>query len=102
MMMMMIIIIMRSGGGDDNDDFLVLCNIIFAAVCSDIILVVMGEAFKLHRMILSRSRYFEGLFSGQWAESEEKVVHLQIDNPYVSGEGWVMLALLRLELIVAL
>lgn len=54
---------------------------------SDVVLVVMGEAFKLHRMILSRSRYFEGLFSGPWTESESKVVHLQIDNPYVSGAG---------------
>ena len=54
---------------------------------SDVVLVVMGEAFELHRVILARSRYFEGLFSGPWAESENKVVHLQIDNPYVSLPG---------------
>ena len=54
---------------------------------SDFQVLILGQVFRLHRIILVTNDYFASLLSGPFMESDTEVLELQIDNPYVTNEA---------------
>ncbi|XP_014233447.1 protein germ cell-less isoform X1 [Trichogramma pretiosum] len=51
---------------------------------SDITVLMLGKAWKLHKVYISQSPYFESMFSGSWREANEKVVNVEISDPNIT------------------
>ncbi|XP_062514083.1 germ cell-less protein-like 1 [Corticium candelabrum] len=54
---------------------------------SDIIIVALGEEWFLHKIYLRQSPYFAGMFSGNWKESAESKVAIDILDPNIDANA---------------
>ncbi|KAF9353715.1 hypothetical protein BGX26_008532 [Mortierella sp. AD094] len=57
-------------------------------VGSDISIVVFGKTYRLHRLILTQSKFFEGMLQGPWREREMNLVEMKIDDKNITLEGF--------------
>ncbi|KAI7823013.1 hypothetical protein BC939DRAFT_503480 [Gamsiella multidivaricata] len=55
---------------------------------SDITLKVFNKTYRLHRLILTQSVFFETMLQGPWKERAQDVVEIQIDDPNITQEGF--------------
>ena len=55
-------------------------------------LVVFMDTIRLC-LLLFQSGYFAGMFTRQWKESEDRVIHIEIPDENVSIDGMYTLAL---------
>lgn len=51
---------------------------------SDVKICALGKEWKLHKIYLCQCGYFAGMFTRQWKESEDKVIHIEIPDENVS------------------
>ncbi|XP_046392711.1 protein germ cell-less isoform X2 [Ischnura elegans] len=51
---------------------------------SDVTVVALGKEWKLHKVYLAQSPYFNSMFSGSWKESMESHVNIQIEDPNIN------------------
>ncbi|XP_071440025.1 protein germ cell-less [Hetaerina americana] len=51
---------------------------------SDVTVVALGKEWKLHKVYLAQSPYFNSMFSGSWKESTESHVNIQIEDPNIN------------------
>ncbi|KYN04449.1 Protein germ cell-less [Cyphomyrmex costatus] len=51
---------------------------------SDITVLILGRAWRLHKVYISQSPYFASMFSGSWKESNEKVINVEITDPNIT------------------
>ncbi|KAH6808703.1 BTB/POZ domain-containing protein [Perilla frutescens var. frutescens] len=56
-------------------------------VFSDVVLNAMGSTYHLHRLILSRSSYFQNMLQGPWKEANAPILTLNVDDKNVNGEA---------------
>ncbi|KAG8228741.1 hypothetical protein J437_LFUL007076 [Ladona fulva] len=56
-------------------------------VNSDVTVVALGKEWKLHKVYLAQSPYFNSMFSGSWKESMETQVNIQILDPNITLEA---------------
>ncbi|KAL5701247.1 hypothetical protein ACHQM5_026607 [Ranunculus cassubicifolius] len=54
---------------------------------SDVVVMVMGSTYHLHRLILSRSSYFRNMLHGPWKEAHAPILTLHVDDDNVNGEA---------------
>eukprot|EP00803_Ostreobium_quekettii_P004325 evm.model.scf_501.6 EVM.evm.TU.scf_501.6 scf_501:70139-72122(+) len=55
---------------------------------SDIKVHLRGQSFKLHRLILSRSPYFNTLFTGNWNDSKKREIQIRTDDLLVTADAF--------------
>ncbi|OXU32077.1 hypothetical protein TSAR_004851 [Trichomalopsis sarcophagae] len=51
---------------------------------SDITVVMLGKAWRLHKVYISQSPYFASMFSGSWRETNERLVNVEITDPNIT------------------
>ncbi|XP_011499469.1 PREDICTED: protein germ cell-less [Ceratosolen solmsi marchali] len=51
---------------------------------SDVTVLMLGKAWRLHKVYISQSPYFASMFSGSWREANEKVVSVEITDPNIT------------------
>ncbi|XP_011862837.1 PREDICTED: protein germ cell-less isoform X2 [Vollenhovia emeryi] len=51
---------------------------------SDITVLILGRAWRLHKVYISQSPYFASMFSGSWREANEKVISVEITDPNIT------------------
>ncbi|XP_063217895.1 protein germ cell-less isoform X2 [Bacillus rossius redtenbacheri] len=51
---------------------------------SDILVIALDKLWKLHKVYLCQSPYFESMFSGSWRESNDRVVRIEICDPNIT------------------
>ncbi|XP_020280911.1 protein germ cell-less isoform X2 [Pseudomyrmex gracilis] len=51
---------------------------------SDITVLILGRAWRLHKVYISQSPYFASMFSGSWREANEKVIKVEITDPNIT------------------
>ncbi|XP_043249806.1 protein germ cell-less isoform X1 [Colletes gigas] len=51
---------------------------------SDITVLVLGKAWRLHKVYISQSPYFASMFSGSWREANESVISLVIADANIT------------------
>ncbi|XP_014219919.1 protein germ cell-less isoform X2 [Copidosoma floridanum] len=51
---------------------------------SDITVLMLGKAWKLHKVYISQSPYFASMFSGAWREANESKVNVEISDPNIT------------------
>ncbi|XP_039308354.1 protein germ cell-less [Solenopsis invicta] len=51
---------------------------------SDITVLILGRAWRLHKVYISQSPYFASMFSGSWREANEKVITIEITDPNIT------------------
>lgn len=51
---------------------------------SDITVVMLGKAWKLHKVYISQSPYFASMFSGSWREANETVIRSEVVDPNIT------------------
>ncbi|KYQ52306.1 Protein germ cell-less [Trachymyrmex zeteki] len=51
---------------------------------SDITVLILGCAWRLHKVYISQSPYFASMFSGSWKETNEKVINVEITDPNIT------------------
>ncbi|KYN13777.1 PREDICTED: protein germ cell-less [Trachymyrmex cornetzi] len=51
---------------------------------SDITVLILGRAWRLHKVYISQSPYFASMFSGSWKEANEKVISVEITDPNIT------------------
>ena len=44
----------------------------------------LGKDWKLHKLYLSQSNYFQCMFGGRWVESEQNVITIDIPDRFVT------------------
>nr|XP_043629394.1 uncharacterized protein LOC122600705 [Erigeron canadensis] len=54
---------------------------------SDVIVQAMGDSYRLHRLILSRSSYFRNMLHGPWKDANAPVLTLHVDDNNVNREA---------------
>ncbi|XP_065906929.1 germ cell-less protein-like 1 [Dysidea avara] len=54
---------------------------------SDVVIHALDKEWKLHKTYLAQSEYFSSMFSGQWKESSENVISLEIPDPNIDIEA---------------
>ncbi|KAF9206261.1 hypothetical protein BGZ49_002752 [Haplosporangium sp. Z 27] len=55
---------------------------------SDISIVVFGKTYRLHRLILTQSKFFEGMLQGPWKERELNSIEIKFDDKNITEEGF--------------
>ncbi|KAL2734384.1 protein germ cell-less [Vespula squamosa] len=51
---------------------------------SDITVLMLGRAWRLHKVYISQSPYFASMFSGSWREANETVISVEIADPNIT------------------
>ncbi|XP_014473350.1 PREDICTED: protein germ cell-less [Dinoponera quadriceps] len=51
---------------------------------SDITVLILGRAWRLHKVYISQSPYFASMFSGSWREANEKIINVEIADPNIT------------------
>lgn len=51
---------------------------------SDISVRALGKTFELHKVYLSQSPYFQSMFSGNWRESQQDFVAIELNDPNIT------------------
>lgn len=51
---------------------------------SDITVLILGRAWRLHKVYISQSPYFASMFSGSWREANEQVITVEITDPNIT------------------
>lgn len=51
---------------------------------SDVTLNALGSSWKLHKLYLCQSAYFESMFSGRWSDSKKDTIDIVIEDPNVT------------------
>ncbi|XP_078049926.1 germ cell-less isoform X1 [Augochlora pura] len=51
---------------------------------SDITVLMLGKAWRLHKVYISQSPYFASMFSGSWREANETVISVEIADPNIT------------------
>jgi BTB/POZ domain-containing protein 13 len=54
---------------------------------SDVTITALNKEWKVHKLYLSQSLYFRSMFSGQWKESDEPLIQLNIPDENVDVEA---------------
>ncbi|EDO42633.1 predicted protein [Nematostella vectensis] len=54
---------------------------------SDITIAALGKQWKLHKIYLKQSGYFQGMLSGSWKESTEDFITIQVPDDNVTVEA---------------
>ncbi|XP_033225287.1 protein germ cell-less isoform X3 [Belonocnema kinseyi] len=54
---------------------------------SDVIVFMLGRAWRLHKVYISQSPYFASMFSGSWREANEKVIRIEIADPNITADS---------------
>ncbi|XP_048565880.1 uncharacterized protein LOC125545866 [Triticum urartu] len=54
---------------------------------SDVVVEAMGDTYRLHRLIISRSTYFRNMLHGPWREAGAPTVVLHIDDSNIDSEA---------------
>lgn len=54
---------------------------------SDVTIVALEHEWSLHKLYLRQSGYFASMFSGNWKESEDSVITLDIPDPNITRES---------------
>ena len=49
---------------------------------SDVTIRCLGREWKLHKLYLSQSNYFECMFGGRWLESDLNTINIDIPDRY--------------------
>ncbi|CAG0919227.1 unnamed protein product [Notodromas monacha] len=58
-----------------------------AGVGSDVTVKALGQEWKLHRIYLQQSPFFQAMFHGGWKDADNDVVELKIVDGRVSAQG---------------
>uniref|UniRef100_A0A1B6FLS2 BTB domain-containing protein n=1 Tax=Cuerna arida TaxID=1464854 RepID=A0A1B6FLS2_9HEMI len=53
----------------------------------DIVVEALGKEWKLHKVYLTQSPYFQSMFSGSWKESDNKFVKIEVTDPNITIES---------------
>lgn len=51
---------------------------------SDVTVLMLGKAWRLHKVYITQSPYFSSMFSGSWREANEKVISVEITDPNIT------------------
>ncbi|KAH0945205.1 hypothetical protein HN011_010739 [Eciton burchellii] len=51
---------------------------------SDITVLILGRAWRLHKIYICQSPYFASMFSGSWRETNEKIINVEITDPNIT------------------
>ncbi|XP_046424555.1 protein germ cell-less isoform X1 [Neodiprion virginianus] len=51
---------------------------------SDVTVLMLGKAWRLHKVYITQSPYFASMFSGSWREANEKVISVEITDPNIT------------------
>ncbi|CAL2040887.1 unnamed protein product [Caenorhabditis brenneri] len=54
---------------------------------SDITIAACGKEWKVHKLYLKQTKFFESMFDGDWAETHSDRVNLEISDPNIDVEG---------------
>lgn len=54
---------------------------------SDISVRALGKTFELHKIYLCQSPYFNSMFSGNWRESQDDFVAIEISDPNITSKS---------------
>ncbi|EFO92990.1 CRE-GCL-1 protein [Caenorhabditis remanei] len=54
---------------------------------SDITIAACGREWKVHKLYLKQTKFFESMFDGAWAESKTGRVDMEITDPNIDGDG---------------
>lgn len=70
-----------------------LCNHFYArglldGIGSDVVVAAFGKDWKLHRIVLCNSTYFDALFCGSWKESDCEKIVPKSDDDYITEEAF--------------
>ena len=66
-----------------------ICSSLFtqgflSGLYSDINVSVLGNEYKLHRLVLLQNEYFKSMFGQGFKEKDLKSITIQIDNPHIT------------------
>uniref|UniRef100_A0A1B6L6X6 BTB domain-containing protein n=1 Tax=Graphocephala atropunctata TaxID=36148 RepID=A0A1B6L6X6_9HEMI len=53
----------------------------------DIVVDALGKEWKLHKLYLTQSPYFQSMFSGSWKETNNKYVKIEVADPNITIES---------------
>ena len=54
---------------------------------SDVAITALGETWRLHKVYLCQSPYFNSMFSGNWAETNRREINIDVPDPNVSRQA---------------
>ncbi|KAL8620447.1 hypothetical protein ACOMHN_065676 [Nucella lapillus] len=54
---------------------------------SDVTIQALGRSWHLHKIYLSQCKYFDSMFSGQWAESEQPNISMEITDDNIDPDA---------------
>ncbi|XP_012276724.1 protein germ cell-less isoform X2 [Orussus abietinus] len=54
---------------------------------SDVTVLMLGKAWRLHKVYISQSPYFASMFSGSWRETNEKIINVEIADPNITSDS---------------
>ncbi|XP_076451859.1 germ cell-less protein-like 1 [Babylonia areolata] len=54
---------------------------------SDVTIQALGKSWHLHKIYLSQCKYFDSMFSGQWLESEQPDIVIEITDENIDAEA---------------
>ncbi|KAF8927215.1 hypothetical protein BGZ58_010564 [Dissophora ornata] len=57
-------------------------------VGSDITIEVFGKTYRLHRLILTQSKFFDSMLSGSWKEKGSDIIKLKFEDEHITQEGF--------------
>ncbi|KAF9275630.1 hypothetical protein BGZ74_003961, partial [Mortierella antarctica] len=55
---------------------------------ADIVLCAFGKTYRLHRLILAQSTFFDSMMHGPWKERAQTQIELTLDDPNITLEGF--------------
>ncbi|KAF9323521.1 hypothetical protein BG006_001367, partial [Podila minutissima] len=55
---------------------------------ADIVLCAFGKTYRLHRLILAQSPFFDSMMHGPWKERAQTQIELTLDDPNITLEGF--------------
>ncbi|XP_054263074.1 protein germ cell-less-like [Macrosteles quadrilineatus] len=51
---------------------------------SDVVVDALGKEWRLHKVYLTQSPYFQSMFSGSWKETDNKYIRIEIADPNIT------------------
>ncbi|XP_015606242.1 protein germ cell-less isoform X2 [Cephus cinctus] len=54
---------------------------------SDVTVLMLGKAWRLHKVYISQSPYFASMFCGSWREANEKIINVEIADPNITQDS---------------
>lgn len=75
----------------ENEDLLTMLRTRWAdGAFSDIKVIIFDREYFLHRMVLCRSPFFDRLLQGEWNETNERVLRLEVPAATITCEAFEM------------